>query len=198
MRNRLTFPEVIQVLLEYKNKTYTQNQLIRDLFSSCLKTSASNADEAVEDNIKFSRWVNGERPIPQVILDKYQEPNGINDMECDIAELIIPNLINVSGAKEKIIDLVTDSIDVIGQEKADELTSESDDAAFITSVIRYAIYNSHDNASLLSPMLTDTLLSNRLPSVADGFVGRKQEEKTVHFNSSMSLCSRFPLQKMPI
>lgn len=172
MRNRLTFPEVIQVLLEYKNKTYTQNQLIRDLFSSCLKTSASNADEAVEDNIKFSRWVKGERPIP--------------------------NLINVSGAKEKIIDLVTDSIDVIGQEKADELTSESDDAAFITSVIRYAIYNSHDNASLLSPMLTDTLLSNRLPSVADGFVGRKQEEKTVHFNSSMSLCSRFPLQKMPI
>lgn len=177
MRNRLTFPEVIQVLLEYKNKTYTQNQLIRDLFSSCLKTSASNADEAVEDNIKFSRWVKGERPIPQDILDKYQEPNGIKDMECDIEDLIIPNLINVSGAREKIIGLVKDSIDVIGQEKVNELTSKSDDAAFFTSIVRYAIYNSHDNASLLSPMLTETLLSNRLPSVADGFVGRKQEEK---------------------
>ena len=56
MQNRLNFPEVIKVLLEYKNRTYSQNQLIRDLFSSCLKTSASNADEAVEDNIKFSRW----------------------------------------------------------------------------------------------------------------------------------------------
>ena len=178
MRNRLTFPEVIQVFLEYKNKTYSQNQLIRDLFASCIKTQATDADEAVEDNIKFSRWVNGERPIPQKILDKYQEPNGISDMECDIADLIIPNLINVSGAREKMNKLIQDSIDVIGQEKANELTSESADAAFFTSIVRYAIYNSHDNASLLSPMLAETLLSNRLPSVADGFVGRKQEEKT--------------------
>jgi len=177
MQNRLNFPEVIKVLLEYKNRTYSQNQLIRDLFSSCLKTSASNADEAVEDNIKFSRWVNGERPIPQDILDTYKEVTGLDDMKCDIEELIIPQIINISGAREKMTDLIRDSVNVIGQNKADELISETDDAAFFASVIRYAIYNNHDNVTLLSPILSEALLSNRLPSVADGFVGRKQEEK---------------------
>ncbi|MBR6404044.1 MAG: ATP-binding protein, partial [Eubacterium sp.] len=177
MRSRLTFPEVTQVLLEYKSRTYPQNQLIRDLFSSCLKTSASNPDEAVEDNIKFSKWVNGERPIPQDILDTYKETDGYEDMKCDVEELIIPNLINVSGAREKLAGLIRDSIDVIGQEKADELISETDDATFITGAIRYAIYSNHDNITLLSPVLSETILSNRLPSVADGFVGRKREEK---------------------
>ena len=177
MQNRLNFPEVIGVLLEYKKKTYTQNQLIRDLFSSCIKTKASNADEAVEDNIKFSRWVNGEKPIPMDILNKYSASYGFEDMKCDIQELILPHMANISGAIEKLTVLIEDSTMVIGEEKAKELISEKDEATFIASVVMYSILNNHDNTSLLSPVLSDLLISNRLPSVADGFIGRKTDAK---------------------
>lgn len=73
-----------------------------------------------------------------------------------------------------------DSVDVIGTKKADEFALITDDAEFITALVRYAILNDHDSRHpLLSPDLTDILLSNKLPSVNRYFLGRKEELKVV-------------------
>ena len=73
-----------------------------------------------------------------------------------------------------------DSVDVIGTKKADEFAQIKDDAEFITALVRYAILNDHDSRHpLLSPDLTDILLSNKFPSVNRYFLGRKEELKVV-------------------
>lgn len=87
---------------------------------------------------------------------------------------VIPNLINVSAPRERLLELVTDSIDVIGTKKTDEFSQITDDAELITALIRYAILNDHDSRhTLLSPDLSDILLSNKLPSSNRYFIGRK-------------------------
>jgi hypothetical protein len=70
MKNRLTFADAIGALLENKRKTYPQHQLVRDLFSLCLAGEAGDYSEASDDNITFSRWCNGARPIPAEIFYK--------------------------------------------------------------------------------------------------------------------------------
>lgn len=76
--------------------------------------------------------------------------------------------------------MVMDSVDVIGTKKADEFAQITDDAEFITTLVRYAILNDHDSRhTLLSPDLSDILLSNKLPSVNRNFLGRKEQLKIV-------------------
>ena len=64
MKNQLTFAHVTGALLDNKIKTYPQHRLVRDLFSLCLLDEASDYGEASDDNITFSRWCNGARPVP--------------------------------------------------------------------------------------------------------------------------------------
>ena len=86
----------------------------------------------------------------------------------------------MTATRKLLLELVADSVDVIGTEKADEFAGITDDAELITALIRYAILNDHDSKhTLLSPDLSDNLLNNRLPSANRCFIGRKEELKAV-------------------
>lgn len=181
LKNRLTFPNVIGILLEYKKNTYQQYNLISDIFSLCLEKHASeDADLIANDNTMFSRWCSGARPVAASIVKYYEENNEWDAMEDDFRDFIIPNLLNTSGAREQIETLITDSIPVIGKQTASAMTDITDHAAFFTAVIRYAILNDHRTGSLLSADLSDELLSSRVPSVTMHFLGRKKEIKTAY------------------
>lgn len=164
-------------LLDNKIKTYPQHRLVRDLFSLCLSDEASDYGEASEDNITFSRWCNGARPVPVDILNKYKNDSGRNQMITDFENKIIPNLINVSNARYLMEDMINNSRKIIGITKADELTAIDDNATFFTDVMLYAILSDHNIKNLYSPDITDILLSNRLPAVMKEFIGRNDEIK---------------------
>lgn len=51
-------------------------------------------------------------------------------MEDDFRDKIIPNLLNEAQARIQMEELITDSIKTIGQEMADALIQEPDNAAF--------------------------------------------------------------------
>lgn len=68
MKHRLTFANVIGVLLENKKKTYPQHQMIRTLFSAYLDDELTGSELIAEDNTMYSRWCNGARPIPLCFL----------------------------------------------------------------------------------------------------------------------------------
>lgn len=105
---------------------------------------------------------------------------GFDGIQDNIQDDVIPNLINVPAARELLLELVADSMDVIGIEKADEFARITDDSELITALIRYAILNDHDSKhTSLSPDLSNVLLSNRLPSANRYFIGRKEELKAV-------------------
>lgn len=179
MQNRITFSNVIGVLLENKKKTYAQYRMIEDIFYDCLCHMDIFEKEDFEKNVTYSRWCTGERPIPKEILSFYDNA-GFDGIHDNIQDDVIPNLINVSATRELLLELVTDSIDVIGTEKADEFAGITDDAELITALIRYAILNDHGSRhTLLSPDLLDVLLSNKLPSVNRYFIGRKEELKAI-------------------
>lgn len=72
MRNRLTFANVIGVLLENKKKTYPQHQLVRSLFSAYLDDTLTVSELIADDTTMYSRWCNGARPIPIDILKTYR------------------------------------------------------------------------------------------------------------------------------
>lgn len=55
MRNRLTFANVIGVLLENKKKTYPQHQLVRSLFSAYLDDTLT-ASELIADDTPLVQW----------------------------------------------------------------------------------------------------------------------------------------------
>ena len=177
MKNQLTFAHVTGALLDNKIKTYPQHRLVRDLFSLCLSDEASDYGEASEDNITFSRWCNGARPVPVDILNKYKNDTGRNQMITDFENKIIPNLINVSNARYLMEDMINNSRKIIGITKADELTAIDDNATFFTDVMLYAILSDHNIKNLYSPDITDILLSNRLPAVMKEFIGRNDEIK---------------------
>ncbi len=179
MRNRLTFANVIGVLLENKKKTYPQHQLVRNLFSAYLDDTLEGSDLYVDDNIQYSRWCNGTRPIPLDIIKTY-ENNEWDTMIDDFEFKIILNLINPANARLQVTELITDSISAISQNTADALLSITDDAAFYTQVIRYAILNDHHNGNLYSPDLSETMLSCRVPSHTKEFIGRKTELKSAY------------------
>lgn len=80
------------------------------------------------------------------------------------------------ATRELLLEFLTDSIDVIGTEKADEFAQIADYAELITALIRYAILNNHESKhTLRSPDLSDILLSNRLPSANRYFMRRKED-----------------------
>ena len=179
MQNRITFSNIIGVLLENKKKTYAQYQMIEDIFYDCLCNMDIYEKEDFEKNVTYSRWCSGERPIPKEILSFYDNA-GFDGIQNNIQDDIIPNLINVPATRKLLLELVVDSVDVIGTEKADEFVRITDDAELITALIRYAILNDHDSRhTLLSPDLSDILLSDRLPSANRYFIGRKEELKAV-------------------
>lgn len=179
MQNRITFSNVIGVLLENKKKTYAQYQMIEDIFYDCLGNMDLFEKEDFEKNVTYSRWCTGERPIPKEILCFYDNC-GFDGIQDNIQEDVIPSLINVPATRKLLLELVMDSVEVIGTKKADEFAQITDDAEFITALVRYAILNDHDSRhTLLSPDLSDILLSNKLPSVNRYFLGRKKELKVV-------------------
>lgn len=179
MQNRITFSNVIGVLLENKKKTYAQYQMIEDIFYDCLCNMDLFAKDDFEKNVTYSRWCTGDRPIPKEILSFYDNV-GFDGIQDNIQDDVIPNLINVPATRELLLKLVADSVDVIGTKMADEFAVITDDAELITALIRYAILNDHDSKhTLLSPDLSDVLLSNRLPSANRYFIGRKEELKAV-------------------
>lgn len=179
MQNRITFSNVIGVLLENKKKTYAQYQMIEDIFYDCLCNMDLFEKDDFEKNVAYSRWCTGDRPIPKEILSFYDNA-GFDGIQNNIQDDIIPNLINVPATRELLLELVADSVDVIGTEKADEFARITDDAELITALIRYAILNNHDSKhTLLSPDLSDILLSNKLPSADRYFIGRKEELKAI-------------------
>lgn len=177
MKNQLTFAHVTGALLDNKIKTYPQHRLVRDLFSLCLLDEASDYGEASDDNITFSRWCNGARPVPVDILNEYKNDTGRNQMITDFKNKIIPNLINVSNTRYLLEDMINNSRKIIGITKADELIAIDDNATFFTDVMLYAILSDHNRKNLYSPELTDILLSNRLPAVVKEFIGRNDEIK---------------------
>ena len=179
MQNRITFSNVIGVLLENKKKTYAQYRMIEDIFFDCLSNMDLFEKDDFEKNVTYSRWCTGDRPIPKEILSFYDNA-GFDGIQNNIQDDVIPNLINVPATRELLLELVADSVDVIGTKKADEFARITDDAELITALIRYAILNDHDSKhTLLSPDLSDILLSNRLPSANCYFIRRKEELKAV-------------------
>ena len=179
MRNRLTFANVIGVLLENKKKTYPQHQLVRSLFSAYLDDTLTVSELIADDTTMYSRWCNGARPIPIDILKTYEDEDEWDTMEEDFRDKIIPNLLNESQARIQMEELITDSIKTIGQEMADALIQEPDNAAFFCSVVRYAILNNHNTGVLYSPDLSEVILCNKLPSCNQAFIGRKDEIKAI-------------------
>ncbi|WP_243113266.1 MULTISPECIES: AAA family ATPase [Lachnospiraceae] len=170
---------MIGVLLENKKKTYAQYRMIEDIFFDCLSNMDLFEKDDFEKNVTYSRWCTGDRPIPKEILSFYDNA-GFDGIQNNIQDDVIPNLINVPATRELLLELVADSVDVIGTKKADEFARITDDAELITALIRYAILNDHDSKhTLLSPDLSDILLSNRLPSANCYFIGRKEELKAV-------------------
>ena len=176
MRNRLTFANIISILLENKKKTYQQHQLVRSLFSAYLNDELSSDEIYAEDNTMYSRWCTGARPIPMEILRIYED-NNFEVMEEDFRCKIIPNLINESQAHSQMEELINDSRNIIGNKTADEMLALTDNAAFFTAVVRYAILSDHKHSGLFSPDLSDTIQNSRLPSITEEFVGRKNELK---------------------
>lgn len=179
MRNRLTFANVIGVLLENKKKTYPQHQLVRSLFSAYLDDTLTVSELIADDTTMYSRWCNGARPIPIDILKTYEDEDEWDTMEEDFRDKIIPNLLNESQARIQMEELITDSIKTIGQEMANALIQEPDNAAFFCSVVRYAILNDHSTGALYSPDLSEVILCNKLPSCNQAFIGRKDEIKAI-------------------
>lgn len=176
MRNRLTFANIISILLENKKKTYQQHQLVRSLFSAYLNDELPSSEIYAENNTMYSRWCTGARPIPMEILRIYEE-NNFEVMEKDFRCKIIPNLINESQARFQMEELINDSRNIIGNKTADEMLALTDNADFFTATIRYAILSDHEHSGLFSPDLSDTIQNSRLPSITEEFVGRKNELK---------------------
>ena len=177
MKNRLTFANVINILIENKKKTYPQHKLICDLFDEYLGKSDYSDTIYAEDNTMYSRWCTGTRPIPMEILRTYEDDDNFGFMETAFDDEIIPNLINESQARTQIEELINESIPLIGTSMADKLIAITDNAAFFTQVIRYAILSDHEHSKAFSPDLSEDLQNCFLPPVSQEFVGRKDEIK---------------------
>lgn len=177
MKNRLTFSNVIGILLDNKKKIYPQHQLVRSLFSLSLDDS-EYAEITDTDSIKYSNWCNGVRPIPLEIIRTYEDEDNFDFMQDDFRDKIIPNLINETQARSQMEELIEDSRAVIGNQKADEILAIQALEQFFTEVIRYAILNDHSHSTLYSPDLGEVLLSSKVPTANKAFLGRKEELKS--------------------
>lgn len=177
MKNRLTFANVINILLKNKKKTSPQHKLICDLFGEYLGKSDYSDTIYAEDNTMYSRWCTGARPIPMEILRTYEEDDKWGYMETAFDDEIIPNLINESQARSKMEELIKDSIPVVGMTKADELIAITDNAAFFTQLICYAILSDHEHSKAFSPDLSEDLQNCFLPPISPEFHRNLSEEK---------------------
>lgn len=175
MINKLTFANVIGILLENKKKTFTQYRMVHCIFSKCMNDTVTSADLIGDGMIQISRWCSGERPIPKDVLEKYEENNYWDVMELDFRTKIIPNLINELQARSQMEALLDESVNVIGVDKILEMKNISDNAAFFAAIVRYAVLNDHSQNVVYSPDLSETLLSGRVPSCPKDFLGRKKE-----------------------
>lgn len=175
MKNRITFVNVMNALVDNKKKTYQKYQLLCNLFSVCLNDTFSSKELNAEVMTQYSRWCNGKRPIPLEIIETYDKQNLWSVMEADFETKIIPNLINVTQARTQIETLIADSVEVIGNKQTETFLNIENNAAFFTSVIRYAVLNDHTQKESYSPDLSEILLSGRVPSCTKDFVGRKKE-----------------------
>lgn len=175
MINRLTFANVIGILLENKKKTFAQYRMVHCIFSKCMNDTVTSADLIGDGMIQISRWCSGERPIPKDVLEKYEENDYWNNMEEDFRIKINPNLINELQARSQMESLLDESIDVIGANKIQEMKNISDNSAFFAAMVRYAVLNDHSQNVVYSPDLSETLLSGRVPSCTKDFLGRKKE-----------------------
>ena len=175
MINRLTFSNVIKILLENKKKTFPQYRMVYCIFSKCMNDTVTSADLIGDGMIQISRWCSGERPIPKDILEKYEENDYWNDMADDFRTKIIPNLINELQARSQMEALLDESIDVIGADKIQEMKNITDNAAFFAAMVRYTVLNDHSQNVVYSPDLSETLLAGRVPSCTKDFLGRKKE-----------------------
>ena len=175
MKNKITFVNILNALVDNKKKTYQKYQLLCNLFSVCLNDTFSSKELGAEAMTQYSRWCNGKRPIPMEIIETYDKQNQWNVMEADFEAKIIPNLINVTQARTQIESLIADSVKVIGSNQVETFLNIENNAAFFTSVIRYAVLNDHVQKESYSPDLSEILLSGRVPSCTKDFVGRKKE-----------------------
>ena len=175
MKNRITFSNVIGVLLENRKKTYTQYQMVQSIFSEYLDDTLTGADLYAEDHTQISKWCSGERAIPKDIVKAYDEENLWHEMQESFAKKIIPNLLNEAQARSQLESLLLASTDVIGAETVAAMKNLTDNAAFFTAMVRYAILHDHKQNVLYSPDLSDRLLSGRTPSCTKDFLGRKEE-----------------------
>ena len=73
MINRLTFANVVGILLENKKKTYTQYQMVLNIFSQYMNDTATSTDLIGDGMIQISRWCNGDRPIPKDLLENMKK-----------------------------------------------------------------------------------------------------------------------------
>ena len=83
MINKITFSNVIGILLENKKKTFTQYRMVQCIFSQYLNDTATSADLIGDGMIQISRWCSGDRPISKDILEEYEENNLWSAMEQD-------------------------------------------------------------------------------------------------------------------
>lgn len=72
MRNRLTFANVIGVLLENKKKTYPQHQLVRSLFSAYLDDTLTASELIADDTTMYIQPLVQWRPP-----DSYRYPKDL-------------------------------------------------------------------------------------------------------------------------
>jgi len=175
VKNQTTFSNVIGVLLENRKKTYTQYQMVQSIFSEYLDDTLKNADLYPEDHTQISKWCSGERAIPHKIISVYDEENLWDEMQESFSTKIIPNLLNEAQARTQLEALLSASVDVIGTDMVNEIRNLTDNAAFFTAMVRYAILNDHKQDVVYSPDLTEHLLSGRTPSCTKEFLGRKKE-----------------------
>ena len=95
MQNRITFSNVIGVLLENKKKTYAQYRMIEDIFFDCLSNMDLFEKDDFEKNVTYSRWCTGDRPIPKEILgstknvDEFVAAAGFSAGDMDYASVLI-------------------------------------------------------------------------------------------------------------
>lgn len=176
MKNKLTFANIISVILENKKRSYIVSNLYTDLFSLCRDDIGRQGDTTALNSM-FSKWGNPDdkHKVPLYILDAYDSESGRKQMLMDMSDRIIPNLVNVQNTRHEIETLISDSIPVIGRDKADELLSIQDYAEFLTEAVLYSLFCDHKIKDKQSPDIMDRLLSNRLPKRSKDFVGRSDD-----------------------
>ena len=182
MKNTLTFSNIINILIDNKKNTYPQYLLVADLFGLDLGIDFDAGETlGVTDSntIRISNWCTGKRPIP---LDIVQENDADNfeSMAERFSENICPNILNISHARNETEKLLRENESILGKEMTDAMTLIEDNSEFFTSVIRYAISNSHSQGTFFSPDLADTLLNCHAPKPVMTFAGRDKESKEVY------------------